>query len=144
MENGTRPAEEGEDRSAWTNLTRRKPTTTSARNGPNLPGERRTQEHMKKEEKGTHGELVNDKCKCDASTLACKSPLVRLNGQNSSHNPLDSWRVQPSNYVRNWTSPTTKKERRTTPKACPETSKWIHVMMHLVCQALEQRWKNGC
>ena len=42
------PAEEGEDRSAWTNLTRRKPTTTSARNGPNLPGERRTQEHMKK------------------------------------------------------------------------------------------------
>ena len=27
-ENGTRPAEEGEDRSAWTNLTRRKPTTT--------------------------------------------------------------------------------------------------------------------
>ena len=59
-ENGTRPAEEGEDRSAWTNLTRRKPTTTSARNGPNLPGGRRTQEHMKKEEKETHGELVND------------------------------------------------------------------------------------
>ena len=27
-ENGTRPAEEGEDRSAWTNLTRRKPTST--------------------------------------------------------------------------------------------------------------------
>ena len=57
---GTRPAEEGEDRSAWTNLTRRQPTTTSARNGPNLPGGRRTQEHMKKEEKGTHGELVSD------------------------------------------------------------------------------------
>ena len=56
-ETGTRPAEEGEDRSAWTNLTRRKPTSTSARNGPNLPGERRTQEHMKK---GTHGELVNE------------------------------------------------------------------------------------
>ena len=54
-ENGTRPAEEGEDRSAWTNLTRRKPTTTSARNGPNLPGGRRTQEHMKKEDKGPMG-----------------------------------------------------------------------------------------
>ena len=59
-ENGTRPAEEGEDRSAWTNLTRRKPTTTSARNGPNLPGGRRTQEHMKKDKKGTHGELVKE------------------------------------------------------------------------------------
>ena len=26
----------------------------------NLPGERRTQEHMKKDKKGTHGELVNE------------------------------------------------------------------------------------
>ena len=46
-DNGTRPAEGGEDRSAWTNLTRRRPTPTSARKGPNLPEERRTQEHMK-------------------------------------------------------------------------------------------------
>ena len=34
----------GEDGSAWTNLTRRKPTPTSAREGPNLPVEKRTHE----------------------------------------------------------------------------------------------------
>ena len=34
----------GEDGSAWTNLTRRKPTPTSAREGPNLPVEWRTHE----------------------------------------------------------------------------------------------------
>ena len=55
-DNGTRPAEGGKDGSAWTNLTRRKPTPTSARAGPNLPGERRTQKHMRK---GTHGGQVN-------------------------------------------------------------------------------------
>ena len=42
--NGTRPAEGGEDESACTNLTQRKPTNTSARNGTNLPGEGRTHE----------------------------------------------------------------------------------------------------
>ena len=41
---GTRPAEGGEDGSAWTNLTQRKPTPTSAREGPDLPGEGRTHE----------------------------------------------------------------------------------------------------
>ena len=41
---GTRPAEGGEDGSAWTNLTQRKPTPTSARAGPDLPGEGRTHE----------------------------------------------------------------------------------------------------
>ena len=41
---GTRPAEGGEDGSAWTNLTRRKPTPTSAREGPNLPEQGRTYE----------------------------------------------------------------------------------------------------
>ena len=46
----------GKDGSAWTNLTRRKPTPTSARAGPNLPKERRTQKHMRK---GTHGGQVN-------------------------------------------------------------------------------------
>ena len=34
----------GEDGSAWTNLTRKKPTPTSAREGPNLPVEGRTHE----------------------------------------------------------------------------------------------------
>ena len=34
----------GEDGSAWTNLTQRKPTPTSARAGPNLPREGRTHE----------------------------------------------------------------------------------------------------
>ena len=34
----------GEDGSAWTNLTRRKPTQTSARDGPDLPEEGRTHE----------------------------------------------------------------------------------------------------
>ena len=33
-----------EDGSAWTNLTQRKPTQTSARDGPDLPGEGRTHE----------------------------------------------------------------------------------------------------
>ena len=41
---GTRPAEGGKDESAWTNLTQRKPTNTSARDGANLPGEGRTHE----------------------------------------------------------------------------------------------------
>ena len=109
---GTRPAEEGEDRSAWTNLTRRKPTKTSARNGPNLPGGRRTQGHMKKEEKGTHGDLVQ---KYMMHPQLMQFPLVRLNGQSSSHNPLDGLRVQPLNYVHNSTSPTTIKERITIP-----------------------------
>ena len=34
----------GEDGSAWTNLTQRKPTPTSARDGPDRPGEGRTHE----------------------------------------------------------------------------------------------------
>ena len=34
----------GKDESAWTNLTQRKPTNTSARDGANLPGEGRTHE----------------------------------------------------------------------------------------------------
>ena len=41
---GTRPAEGGEDESAWTNLTQREPTHTSARDGTDLPGEGRTHE----------------------------------------------------------------------------------------------------
>ena len=41
---GPRPAEGGEDGSAWTNLTQRKPTKTSARDGTNLPGEGRENE----------------------------------------------------------------------------------------------------
>ena len=39
---GTRPAEGGKDESAWTNLTRREPTHTSARDGTDLPEEGRT------------------------------------------------------------------------------------------------------
>ena len=34
----------GKDESAWTNLTQRKPTNTSARDGTDLPGEGRTHE----------------------------------------------------------------------------------------------------
>ena len=34
----------GKDGSAWTNLTKRKPTPTSAREGPDLPREGRTHE----------------------------------------------------------------------------------------------------
>ena len=41
---GPRPAEGGEDGSAWTNLTKRKPTKTSARDGPDLLGEGRKHE----------------------------------------------------------------------------------------------------
>ena len=41
---GTRPAEGGKDGSAWTNLTKRKPMPTSAREGPDLPREGRTHE----------------------------------------------------------------------------------------------------
>ena len=79
-DNGTRPTEEGEERSAWTNLTRRKPTTTSARNGSNLPGERRTQEHMKKEKKGQWGPSYWH----DASTYTCRFPFLGLKGPDSS------------------------------------------------------------
>ena len=66
----------GKDGSAWTNLTRRKPTPTLAREGPNLTEEGRTQEHMRK---GTRGGLVDE----DASTLSCKVPSLRLNGPDS-------------------------------------------------------------
>ena len=41
---GPRPAEGGEDGSAWANLPQRKPTKTSARDGANLPGEKRKHE----------------------------------------------------------------------------------------------------
>ena len=44
----TRPAEEGEDGSAWTNLNKARPKPTSARAGPNRPEGRRTQKHMKR------------------------------------------------------------------------------------------------
>ena len=90
-ENGTRPAEEGEDRSAWTNLTRRKPTTTSARNGPNLPWR---EENARTHEIGTHGELVNDMM----HPQRMQKFVIRLKGPRlSSHNPLDGLRVQPLN-----------------------------------------------
>ena len=39
--------------------------------------------------------------------------VIRLKGPRySSQNPLDSWRVQPLNYVHNWTSPTTIKRKK--------------------------------
>ena len=69
---GTRPADGGEDGSAWTNLTQRKPTPTSAREGPNLPVERRRR-HMKK---GTHGGLVNEMM----HPQIVQVPLFRHNG----------------------------------------------------------------
>ena len=95
----------GKDGSAWTNLTQRKPTPTSARAGPNLPEEGRTQEHVRK---GTHGGQVDE----DASTCHARF-VIRLKGPRlSCQNPLDSLRVQPLNYVHNWTSPTTIKRKR--------------------------------
>ena len=114
-ENGTRPAEEGEDRSAWTNMTRRKPTTTSARNGPNLPGERRTQEHMKKEEKGTHGELVNDMMHPQRRAV-----FPSLGSTACIHvNPIDGY--QCSDELRAQLNLTEKPKRSDhTCKACPE------------------------
>ena len=114
-ENGTRPAEEGEDRSAWTNLTRRKPTTTSARNGPNLPGERRTQEHMKKEEIGTHGELVNDMMHPQRRAV-----FPSLGSTACIHvNPIDGY--QCSDELRAQLNLTEKPKRSDhTCKACPE------------------------
>ena len=68
---GTRPAEGGgEDGSAWTNLTQRKPTPTSAREGPNLPVEGRTHEI------GDPWGLVRDKMQPHDMQI----PLFRLNG----------------------------------------------------------------
>jgi hypothetical protein len=53
-------------------------------------------------------------------------------------NPIDGY--QCSNELRAQLNLTNdQKRRRTTPKACPETSTWNHVMMQLVCQVLEQR-----
>ena len=80
---GPRPAEEGEDRSAWTNLNKAKPKPTSARAGPNLPEGRRTQKHMRK---GTHGELVNEMMQ--PQRMQC--PLVRLYGPKSNQ-PCALW-----------------------------------------------------
>ena len=97
----------GKDGSAWTNLTRRKPTPTLAREGPNLPEEGRTQEHMRK---GTRGGLVDE----DASTWTCRFPLLGSTAQIRV-NPMDGLSCQPLNYVHNWTSPTTKKEKSTIP-----------------------------
>ena len=126
-ENGTRPAEEGEDRSAWTNLTRRKPTTTSARNGPNLPGERRTQEHMKKEEKGTYGELVHDMMHPHE-----RAEIPSLGSTAWVHaNPIDG--CQCSNELRAQLNLTEKpKGSDHTCKACPvawsSMSKWLRAV----------------
>ena len=134
-ENGTRPAEEGEDRSAWTNLTRRKPTTTSARNGPNLPGERRTQEHMKKEEKGTHGGLVNDMMHPQKRAV-----FPSLGSTACIHvNPIDGY--QCSDELRAQLNLTEKPKRSDhTCKACPDT--WS--CRNGCGQSLEHHWERRC
>ena len=66
---------------------------TSAREGPNLPEEGRTQEHMRK---GTHGGQVDE----DASTCHARF-VIRLKALGFQVNPMDSLRRQPLNYVHN-------------------------------------------
>ena len=67
--------------------------------------------------------------------------MIRLKGpRHSFHNPIDGLRVQPLNYVHNWTSPTTIKRKKTTPKACPVIL--IMNMMQNAERSLEQRWKK--
>ena len=96
--------------------------------------------HEKRKKKGTHGELVDDRM----HPQLMQFPLVRLNGLSSSHNPLDGLRVQPLNYVHSWTSPTTKKERKTTPKACPVAwswkKRWSQAQRHVVQHIDIDRW----
>ena len=63
----------------------------------------------------------------DASTTRARF-VIRLKGpRHSFHNLLDSLRVQPLNYVHNWTSPTTKR-KETTPKVVnlPGHSNMMH------------------
>ena len=58
--------------------------------------------------------------------------VIRLKGPRySSQNPLDSWRVQPLNYVHNWTSPTTIKGKSTIPasmSSCLIMRKWLQAV----------------
>ena len=108
-ENGTRPAEEGEDRSAWTNLTQRKPTTTSARNGPNLTWR---EENARTHEIGTHGELVNDMI----HPHCMQSVVIRLKGPRLSRpNPVNGLSCQPLNYVHKFQPHRENQKKETTP-----------------------------
>ena len=104
--NAPRPAEEGEDGSAWTNLPRRNLSLPRHTQDPNLPkGRRNAETHEKGDPWGTSSWH-------DAPTTHAVF-VIRLKGPRLSiHNPLDGLRVQPLNYVHNWTSPTTIKRKK--------------------------------
>ena len=75
---GTKPAEEGEDGSAWTNLPQRNLRLPQHAQNPTYlkRGERRNT--WKRDPWGTSWWH-------DASTLSCKVPWLRLKGPSSSH-----------------------------------------------------------
>ena len=79
---------------------------------------------MKKEEKGTHGELVND-----MMHPHWHAGVPSLGSTARVHvNPIDG--CQYSNELRAHMNLTNdhKKKEKTTPKACPDASTWFHVM----------------
>ena len=79
-ENGTRPAEEGEDRSAWTNLTRRQ-TYNNLSTQRAKPTWR--EENARTHEKGRNRDPWGTRKWHDASTKTCSVPLIRLYGLHS-------------------------------------------------------------
>ena len=104
-ENGTRPAEEGKTEAP-------EPTW----HGANLqqPQHATGQTYLERgERKNTwNRDPWGTSYWHDASTTHARF-VIRLKGPRlSSHNPLDGLRVQPPNYVHNWTSPTTIKRKK--------------------------------
>ena len=83
--------------------TTAKPKPSSARAGPNLPGEGK--EHMKK---GTHGGLVNEMMHPHDMQI----PLFRLNGLLFKSQPYKRLKSSPLNYVHIWTVPETLKRKK--------------------------------
>ena len=81
--------------------------------------------------------------KNDASTIHARV-VIRLQGPRySCQNPLDSLRVQPLNYVHNWTSPTTKKEESPYLQAWPVPG-ILMLQLSVTFSSSSEKEKNCC
>ena len=119
---GPRPTEGGEDGSAWTNLTQRKPTKTSARDGANLPGEGRKHEigdqwgtSWWKQNQTTKNRIqflnleVVRLCHCRPVVKSCPNGIKQLPGSNelgaqyvSPHQKPKRKKTTPARRVPAW------------------------------------------
>ena len=123
----------GKDESAWTNLTQRKPTNTSARNGTDLPGEGGTHEI------GDQWGLVGETTKKKQDSVPSYLDVVRLfpaPGPWSSLAPIGIKRLSSSNELgAQHVSPhQTTKRKETTPASRVPAWFLCHDMMLFRCK----------